>query len=172
MESRRVGARRDRGRRARPPSDERRTGRTEVLNRRNPGRVPGRRGENKGGRMKIAKLLATVAVAVSLAPAQARAQGAGGADSGKDVTKFLDRRPNDAALKREIDVTVEDADLRDVMDTIGRRVGRNIAVEPEIHENVTISLRKIPWKDAVDVIAMMTKCEVEQRGPVVRSEEH
>lgn len=118
--------------------------------------------------MRTSKLFATLAVAAAIAPATARAQGGDAAKTGEDLKKFLDRRPDEAAhLKREIDVAVEDADLRDVMDEIGRRVGRNIIVEPDIHEKVTISLRKIPWRDAVDVIAKMTKCEVEQRGSIL-----
>src|SRR5437773_695766 len=112
--------------------------------------------------------IAAIAALAAFAPATARAQPAGGSDqTGKDITKFLDRKPEAAQLKREIDVSVEEADLRDVMDEIGRRVGRNIIVEPDIHEKVTISLRKIPWRDAVEVIAKMTKCEVEQRGSIL-----
>ncbi|MBI3724176.1 tetratricopeptide repeat protein [bacterium] len=80
-------------------------------------------------------------------------------DQGKDITKFLDRRAKDAQLKREIDIVVDDADLREVMDTIGRRVGRNVVVDPEIHERVTISLRKIPWREAVDVIARRAEAD-------------
>jgi type IV pilus assembly protein PilQ len=117
--------------------------------------------------MRTSKLFATLAVAAALAPANARAQGGDAAKTGEDIKKFLDRKPEAAQLKREIDVSVEEADLRDVMDEIGRRVGRNIIVEPEIHEKVTISLRKIPWRDAVDVIAKMTKCEVETRGSIL-----
>src|SRR5579871_2053571 len=86
-----------------------------------------------------------------------------------EVTDFLAHQVRDV---RRISISCEDRDLREVMDDIGRQVGRNIVVEPEIHEKVTISLKKIPWTDAVLVIAKMTKCEVEQRGPVVRSEEH
>jgi type II secretory pathway component GspD/PulD (secretin) len=118
--------------------------------------------------MRTSRIFASLAVAAALAPATARAQGGDAAKTGEDIKKFLDHAPDQAAhLKREIDVSVEDADLRDVMDEIGRRVGRNIIVEPEIHEKVTISLRKIPWRDAVDVIAKMTKCEVEQRGSIL-----
>jgi type II secretory pathway component GspD/PulD (secretin) len=118
------------------------------------------------GTLAATAAAATVSSLVALTPATAWAQG--GADAtGKDISKFLDRKPEAAQLKREIDVSVEEADLRDVMDEIGRRVGRNIIVEPDIHEKVTISLRKIPWRDAVDVIAKMTKCEVEQRGSIL-----
>jgi len=62
-----------------------------------------------------------------------------------------------------IHVDVEDANLADVMEQIGRQVGRNILVDPNVQERVTTSLRDIPWREAVDVIARMTRCEVETR---------
>jgi len=116
--------------------------------------------------MRTSRLFAAFAVAAALAPASARAQGGDAARTGEDIKKFLDRRPEAKEYKRNIDVNVEDADIREVMDEIGRRVGRNIIVEPDIHEKVTISLRQIPWLDAVNVIAKLTKCEVELKGSI------
>ena len=117
--------------------------------------------------MRTQRLFATLVGAAALvAPASAWAQG-GDQKTGEDIKRFLDRPKDDAAhLKREIDVSVEDADLRDVMDEIGRRVGHNIIVEPDVHEKVTISLRKVPWLEAVRVIANLTKCELETRGSI------
>ncbi len=68
-----------------------------------------------------------------------------------------------AADAAPVDVVVEDVDLADVMEQIGRRVERNILVDPSIEETVTVSLRKIPWRGAVEAIARMTRCEVEER---------
>lgn len=65
--------------------------------------------------------------------------------------------------QQKINVDVEDAELTDVMDQIGRQVGRNILVEPNVKETVSVSLHEIPWREAVDVIARMTRCEVEER---------
>ncbi|HBP22197.1 MAG TPA: hypothetical protein DEA08_31000 [Planctomycetes bacterium] len=62
-----------------------------------------------------------------------------------------------------INVDVEGVDLADVMEQIGQKVGRNILVDPNVQETVTVSLREIPWREAVDVIAKMTRCEVEER---------
>ncbi len=61
-----------------------------------------------------------------------------------------------------INVDVEDVDLADVMEQIGRQVGKNILVDPTVHETVRVSLRDIGWREAVDVIAKMTRCEVEE----------
>jgi len=117
--------------------------------------------------MRTQQLFATLAVAAALAPATARAQGGDAAKTGEDIKKFLDpKKPDAAQVKREIDITIpEEVDLRDVMDEIGRRVGKNIVVEPDIHEKVQpLTLRKIPWLEAVQVIVKMSKCELEQRG--------
>jgi type II secretory pathway component GspD/PulD (secretin) len=66
-----------------------------------------------------------------------------------------------------INVDLEDADLREAMEAIGRRVGRNILVDPSVNERVTISLNDFDWREAVDVMARMTKCNVEERGDVL-----
>jgi type II secretory pathway component GspD/PulD (secretin) len=63
-----------------------------------------------------------------------------------------------------IDVDVDDLDLADVMELIGRQVGRNVLVDPYVQESVTVSLRDIPWREAVDVLARMTRCDVEERA--------
>lgn len=65
--------------------------------------------------------------------------------------------------QQKINIDVENADLADVMEQIGRQVGRNILVEPNVRETVSVSLHDIPWREAVDVIARMTRCEVEER---------
>lgn len=64
---------------------------------------------------------------------------------------------------RRIDVDVEDMDLADVMEQIGADVGAHVLVDPNVQENVTVSLRGIPWREAVEVIARMTRSEVEER---------
>jgi hypothetical protein len=63
-----------------------------------------------------------------------------------------------------IDVDFEGQDLADAMEAIGRRVGVNILVQPDVRETIRVSLRDIPWREAVDVIARMTRCEVEERA--------
>lgn len=63
-----------------------------------------------------------------------------------------------------INVDVEDTPLDEVMEQIGQKVERNILVDPNVRETVTVSLNSIPWREAVEVIAKMTQCEVEDRG--------
>jgi len=73
----------------------------------------------------------------------------------------------DAHAPERVDVNVEDADLSRVMAEISRTVRRPIVVEEGIDEKVTIFLRQIPWRDAVNVIAKLTKCEFEERNGVI-----
>lgn len=75
----------------------------------------------------------------------------------------------DPSVKIDIDVT--NRDLARVMDDIGEQVGATILVDPTVQESVTVSLRRIPWREAVDVIARMTRTEVEERaGALVLSQ--
>jgi type II secretory pathway component HofQ len=74
----------------------------------------------------------------------------------------LDAEPGE----RNVDVTVEDADLREVCDELGRRVGRNVIVEPDVHEKVTVDLRRIAFSEALRVLGWLTKCRVERRGSI------
>lgn len=55
----------------------------------------------------------------------------------------------------------QDRDLADVMAEIGRRAGKTIVVDPRVKERVTITLRQVSWRDAVDVIARRTRCTIE-----------
>src|SRR5690606_32619177 len=70
-------------------------------------------------------------------------------------------------IQKQIDIDVVDRDLREVMEEIGRKVGRNILVAPGVVEAVTITLRDIPWTDAVKIIAKLTKCDIEEAAPGV-----
>jgi type II secretory pathway component GspD/PulD (secretin) len=72
--------------------------------------------------------------------------------------------PIPTAPRRLVNIEVQDAPLAEVMDMIGRQVGENIVVEPNVHESVTINLRNIDWLEAVEVIAERTKCDIEVVG--------
>jgi len=61
-------------------------------------------------------------------------------------------------------VDVEDADLADVVVEIGREAGRPVVVAAGVEERITVSLRDIPWREALDVIARMCRCRVDERG--------
>jgi hypothetical protein len=73
------------------------------------------------------------------------------------------RLPTQLSATGRIDVEFEDVDLADVMEQIGRQMGRTILVDPDVEEVVRVSFRDIPWMEAVYVIARMTRCDVEER---------
>ena len=66
--------------------------------------------------------------------------------------------------ERTIDVDVEGAELTAVMELIGSTVGVAIAVDEQVRERVSVSLHGIPWREAVDVVARLARCEVEEQG--------
>jgi len=86
------------------------------------------------------------------------------AQQGNFDDKYLrGARPGNAGrLQKQIDVDYVDTDLRQVMEDIGRKVGRNILVAPGIEETVTITLRDLPWLNAVRIISKLKKCEIEE----------
>jgi len=61
-----------------------------------------------------------------------------------------------------IEVDVEDMDLAEVMEQIAAKSGARIEVDPNVSECVSVSLRQIPWREAVEVIAKMTRTEVHE----------
>lgn len=68
-----------------------------------------------------------------------------------------------APMDGSVDIDVTDVDLAEVMARIGGQVGRNVLVDPSVRETVNVSLKSIPWREAVLVIARMARCEVEER---------
>ncbi|HZU97364.1 MAG TPA: hypothetical protein VFF73_11755, partial [Planctomycetota bacterium] len=91
-----------------------------------------------------------------------------GPDLPDDATQAVLRDSDEPYPHPELrlDMSLEDADLREVMDEVGRRVRANIIVEPDIHEKVTVDLEGVPWHDALVVIARLTRCEIEKKGSV------
>jgi hypothetical protein len=75
----------------------------------------------------------------------------------------LDEIAPDVSEEQRINVDVVGVDLAEVMDQVGLQLGRTILVDPDVHERVTINLRDIPWREAVEVMARMTRCRVEDR---------
>lgn len=66
---------------------------------------------------------------------------------------------------QRINIDVSDMPLGEVMAQITRQTGHTIVVgADESKEKVTVSLRQIPWREAVFVIARMTGCRVDRVG--------
>lgn len=60
----------------------------------------------------------------------------------------------------------EDTDIKKVIDTIAKISGANIVVAPEVQGSITVRLKNIPWRDALDAVVKTLGFVVveEQRG--------
>jgi type II secretory pathway component HofQ len=63
-----------------------------------------------------------------------------------------------------IDVHTDHEPLQSVVARIGALVNRTILVDPTVQEVVTADLVAVPWREAIDVIARLCRCEVEERA--------
>ncbi len=66
-----------------------------------------------------------------------------------------------------LNVDVADEHIADVMAAIGSKIGTGIVTAPGVHERVTVYLQDIPWREAVEVIAKMCRCEIREPWPGV-----
>lgn len=66
-----------------------------------------------------------------------------------------------------IDIEVVNVELPRAIAIIAQQAKQNILVSPEIKEKVTIKLKQLAWRDAVELIAKLTHCEVESPAPNV-----
>src|SRR5262245_33550710 len=60
---------------------------------------------------------------------------------------------------------VKDRELSAVVDFIRARADVNIVVAPEITDKVTLSLKEVGWRQALDLVAERAGCVVVQSGP-------
>lgn len=47
-----------------------------------------------------------------------------------------------------------------MVDSIARQAGVNIVCEPQIKETVNLTLRRVSYMDALQLVAEQTKCEI------------
>ncbi|MCA8955476.1 MAG: hypothetical protein KDC87_05345 [Planctomycetes bacterium] len=59
---------------------------------------------------------------------------------------------------------LKDRLLRDVVETIRRRVGTNIIMDASIDDTVTIDLEEVEWRVALDLVAEKAGCVVIEKG--------
>ena len=65
-----------------------------------------------------------------------------------------------------LDANICTAAIDEAMETIARRSGQNIVCDRTVDDSVTVTmtLRNISWRDAVDLIADQTRCEIKTMG--------
>jgi len=69
-------------------------------------------------------------------------------------------------LTRQISIDAEDMDLADLLAQISQRTGETILLDPDVSAKVSLTLRDVSWRIALDLIAERTRCKIRRRGDV------
>ena len=80
----------------------------------------------------------------------------------------LGARPPRASSAERISLNLKDADLVDVLDTFHQLTGRSLVVYPGVRGTVTVSLRDVPWDQALDLILRSNGYGYVREGRVLR----
>ena len=87
------------------------------------------------------------------------------AQEGRFADYIDEKNPTPAARKEEyIILDVKDKDLREVLRAISRKVGVNIIADPNVDEKVTVTLDRVEWRYALEIIARQTNCKIVQES--------
>jgi type IV pilus assembly protein PilQ len=73
-----------------------------------------------------------------------------------------------AAALRPISLNLREADLADVLRSLAELSGLNFVVYPEVRGTVTVSLRDVPWDQALDCILKVNGYGFVVEGRIVR----
>lgn len=72
------------------------------------------------------------------------------------------RRARRTLEEARISLEVSDEDLDVVIARIAKAAGRNILVEPNVQEKVTVSLQDLRWTELLRTVANMTRCRIQE----------
>ncbi|MHB0969273.1 MAG: type IV pilus secretin PilQ [Thermoanaerobaculia bacterium] len=67
-----------------------------------------------------------------------------------------------------IDLTLKDADIRDVLRTFAQLTGLNIAIDPQVKGTVTVEFQDVPWDQALELILKQNGLAFDLDGNVMR----
>jgi len=67
-----------------------------------------------------------------------------------------------------IDLTLKDADIKDVLRTFAQITGLNIAIDPQVSGSVTVQFEDVPWDQALDLILQQNGLTWVLQGNVMR----
>ncbi len=77
----------------------------------------------------------------------------------------------EGALDSRLTLRLKDRELRDVVQSIRRKTGANIIMDPDIEAPVTIDLQDVHWRQALSLVAEQAGCIVTEReGGVLKVE--
>ncbi len=75
-------------------------------------------------------------------------------------------KPVPAPVKDEIDVVCHDEDLTTAVEQIGKKAGQNLVVDRDVKQKVSVELHRVAWRDAVAVLASLSRCEIKEVGSI------
>jgi len=91
----------------------------------------------------------------------------GGAMAGGSGSRTLS--PGDRVYTGDpIDLTLKDADIKDVLRTFAQITGLNIAIDPQVSGSVTVQFEDVPWDQALDLILQQNGLTWVLQGNVMR----
>jgi type IV pilus assembly protein PilQ len=67
-----------------------------------------------------------------------------------------------------LDLTLKDADIKDVLRTFAQLTGLNIAIDPAVAGTVTVEFNGVPWDQALDLILRQNGLAYDIEGNVMR----
>ncbi|MBN1421803.1 MAG: hypothetical protein JXP34_23720 [Planctomycetes bacterium] len=80
------------------------------------------------------------------------------------ITEYIQPEASAAASSpgrdEYITLDVKDKDLREILQHISLKAGVNIVADPKITEKVTVTLDRIEWRQALQVLARQTHCTI------------
>lgn len=69
-----------------------------------------------------------------------------------------------ADAQATVDLTLNDTPLEEAALSLGAQAQVNVIVDPQVRERVSVTLRQVTWREALEVLARLARCEVEDRG--------
>lgn len=94
----------------------------------------------------------------------------GGADSQSSVGSVAEETSGADVMMSdggEVSLDFRDADIKNVLKILAFKSGMNIVASPEVVGMVTIQLKDVPWKQALDVILKTYGYASEQKGNII-----
>lgn len=85
---------------------------------------------------------------------------------GQTLEQFL--TSNTKFYGRRLNIQIQDADVRDVLEFIAEESGLNLVISDEVKGNLTIKLRQVPWDQALVVILQAKSLGYIRQGNVLR----
>jgi type II secretory pathway component GspD/PulD (secretin) len=67
------------------------------------------------------------------------------------------------AFQRVISIDVRRQPIEQVIEEIRRKTGAKILVDPRLDLKITITLRDLPWRDIIHVLAKLYKLEIQEK---------